>query len=87
MSRTFFIYGLQRIIKVRKKALPTITLCCSQCLEEEGLDIYDEDNDLATMISLFYTMNETAQNGFTTNENYEVDFYHAQKLLHVDEKD
>ena len=87
ISTTLFVDGLQRVIKVRKKALPEIISWCSQRLEEEGLDIDDEDSDLATMICLFYAIDETAQNGYHTNEDGEVDYYHVQKLLHVDEKE
>ena len=56
-------------------------------MEEEGLNITDKDNALATMISLFYVINKTTKNGFPNNEDYEVDVNHVYKLLHVDEKE
>lgn len=77
ISTILFVDGLQRVIKVRKKALPEIISWCLQRLEEEGLDIDDKDKDLATMIYLFYAIDETAKNGYPTNEDCEVDYNHV----------
>ena len=57
LSTSSWVDGLQRLIKLRKKALPEVIAWCTKIIEEDDIDIVNDVSVLSKMIQLMFKIN------------------------------
>ena len=88
LSSCCWVDGLQRLIKLREKALPEVIEWCYKVIQEDNIDIDDDESILSQMIQLMFMINEIC-NGNNEDDNFDHEFaahVHCH-LLHIDDQE
>ena len=88
LSTSSRVDGLQRLIKLRKKALPEVIAWCTKITEEEDIDIANDVSILSKMIQLMFKIN-TVCNDDGDDDSVDDEFTaHVHcNLIHIDDQE